>query len=153
MDIHMPDTKQLKSAAGFTLIELTVCIAVIAILAVIVSANYNSIQRKSRTATAISQAQEVENKAEVYASSVGLTVYPTLTELTNATGNASVSADIRAMLSVSAPTATTQTTVLQYVKCSSVTGAKVGYWDSALATPAVVYLLSGAATNASIATC
>lgn len=142
-----------KPLSGFTIVELVVCIAVIAILAVIVSINYNSIQRKSRTATAQSQAQSVENKAEVYASSIGLTAYPTLAELTSATGNAAVSPDIRAMISASAPTAVTQTTILHYVKCSSVTGAKVGYWDSALATPAVVYLLSGAATNASTATC
>lgn len=138
---------------GFTVVELLIVIIVIAILAAIVSINYNTIQKKARSSTAYTQAQEIEHKAETYAATTGLTAFPTLTELTNATGTASVSHELRGMLSASAPTNATQATVLQYVKCTGVTGAKVGYWDSSLPTPAVVYLLAGAATNASTATC
>jgi prepilin-type N-terminal cleavage/methylation domain-containing protein len=138
---------------GFTIVELLVVIVVIGILAAITIVSYNGIQNRARSVSAQSYAQEAQNKAEIYASDTGNTIFPTLAELTSTTGSAALSPKVSGMLSASAPTANTQTTVLHYVKCTTAIGAKVGYWDSSLTTPAVVYLLAGAATNPASATC
>jgi prepilin-type N-terminal cleavage/methylation domain-containing protein len=138
---------------GFTIVELLVVIVVIGILAAITIVSYTGVQNRARTVSAQSYAQEAQNKAEIYASDTGNGIFPTMTELTSTTGSAMLSPKVSSMLSASAPTANTQTTVLQYIKCTTAIGAKVGYWDSAATTPAVVYLLAGAATNPTTATC
>jgi len=138
---------------GFTIVELLVVIVVIGILAAITIVSYNGIQNRARTVSVQSYAQEAQNKAEIYAADTGNGIFPTMAELTATTGSAMLTPKVSGMLSASAPTANTQSTVLQYVKCTTAVGAKIGYWDSAAATPAVVYLLAGAATGPTTATC
>lgn len=138
---------------GFTIVELLVVIVVIGILASITIVAYNGVQNRAKSVSALSYAQEAQSKAEIYAYDTGNGVYPTMAELTSATGVAALSTKTNAMISASTPTLATQGTVLQYVKCTTAVGAKVGYWDSSLATPAVVYMLAGGATNPATATC
>jgi type IV pilus assembly protein PilA len=143
----------INKESGFTIVELLIVIVVIGILAAITIVAYNGVQSRARTTTAQAQAQEAQNKAEVYAADTGNGVYPTLAEIDAATGTSALSPKVISMTSATAPDATTQTTVLHYVKCTTAVGAKVGYWDSAAATPAVVYMLAGGATNSATATC
>ena len=138
---------------GFTIVELLIVIVVIGILAAITIVAYNGVQSRARTTTAQANAQEVQNKAEVYAADTGNGVYPDLTQIDGATGTAQMSPAVVAMTGATAPAAGTQATVLHYVKCGTAIGAKVGYWDSAKSPAGVVYLLAGAATDSTTATC
>jgi prepilin-type N-terminal cleavage/methylation domain-containing protein len=144
---------KINKEKGFTIVELLIVIVVIGILAAITIVAYNGVQSRARTTTAQANAQEAQNKAEVYAADTGNGVYPTLAEIDAATGTAQLSPAVAAMTGAAAPAAGTQATVLHYVKCTTAIGAKVGYWDSAKTSPGVVYLLAGAATDSTTATC
>lgn len=132
---------------GFTIIELMVVIVIIGILAALSIVNYSSIQNKARTASAQTNAQEVQNKAELYASKLGNGVFPangTAFESIPTTEAASLSPAVKTLLGTITPSSTARTALI-YQQCTS-SGARVGYWDSAAAT--LVYLYAGTATSA-----
>ena len=132
--------------SGFTIVELLVVIAVIGILASITIANYTGVQNKARTASALTNAQEVQSKAEVYASDMGNGTFPTNgTAFKNITAAEAValSPEVKAQLGTTVPSAAAPTALI-YQLCTAA-GARVGYWDST--NKAVVYLYIGAATS------
>lgn len=64
---------------GFTIVELLIVIAVIAILASIVMVTYNGVQDRARSARVLSDMKSMEDLVEAYASQNGGT-YPKTTE-------------------------------------------------------------------------
>ena len=160
-----------KSVQGFTIVELLIVIVVIAILAAITVAAYNGIQNRSRTSAGSANASSVLKKAELYNSLysgyptycqlVTNTVAPTGTPTTGTglgastpcvAGGASTGTEVTIVgisgLTMIAVTGTTSSSgsVVTYIKCPAV-GAKVGYWDSTIGTPAIVYKTIGDQTG------
>ena len=138
---------------GFTIVELLIVIVVIGILAAITIVAYNGVQNRARATTNQATAQEVQSKAEVYAADTGNGTFPasgTAFEAYATTDTASLSPNTKTALSPTAPSATNASGV-NYAPCPATnpTGAKIGYWDPSLATPAIVYLYAGTATSAS----
>lgn len=138
---------------GFTIVELLVVIVVIGILAVITIVSYSSVQNRARAATNQANAQEVQNKAEVYASDTGNGLYPGSAAAfiaVNSPDSAALSPKIDALIQATAPAAGANAEKIYYAPCGTspnFTGAKIGYWDSSLPTPAVVYVNAGSATG------
>jgi prepilin-type N-terminal cleavage/methylation domain-containing protein len=114
----------MKRERGFTIVELLIVIVVIAILAAITIVAYNGIQDRARTTQNDSLAKEIANKAEVYAADVGNGTYPTLAELTGASGTAALSQEAQDAIQG------TETTVdnVQYLRCTT-NGFEVRGWD------------------------
>lgn len=138
-----------KADRGFTIVELLIVIVVIGILAAITIVAYNGVQNRARTTEAQANAKEVQNKAEVYAADTGDGVFPatgTAFEAIATTDTAALSPKVEALMGTVLPSAGSPT-LLIYQQCTA-SGARVGYWDSAAATPAVVYLYMGTATSA-----
>ena len=160
-----------KSVQGFTIVELLIVIVVIAILAAITVAAYNGIQNRSRTSAGSANASSVLKKAELYNSLysgyptycqlVTNTVAPTGTPTTGTglgastpcvAGGASTGTEVTinaiSGLTMIAVTSTTSSngSVVTYIKCPAV-GAKVGYWDSTITTPAIAYKTVGDQTG------
>jgi type IV pilus assembly protein PilA len=150
---------KINKESGFTIVELLIVIVVIGILAAITIVAYNGVQNRARTTTAQANAQEVQNKAEVYAADTGNGAFPTAAQLEGVatTDTASLSPKVKALLdsttpatAAAAPTAGTAT-VISYAPCTTV-GAKIGYWDSVAGAPR--YLAAGTADPiATAATC
>lgn len=132
-----------KSTIGITIVELLVVIVVIGLLAALTIVSYNGVQDRSATASALTSAQEVQNKATLYTANEGNGAYPTSSQLINvpASSRTSLSVATEAALAGPNPSATVPTG-LSYVNCG-VTGAKIGYWDSTV--DAVRYLAAGSA--------
>lgn len=131
---------------GFTIVELLVVIVIIGILATITIVSYNGVQNKARTASALTSAQEVQNKADLYAADIGNGIYPTNGTAFEAIATAeaaSLTPAIKLLLGTVVPSATAPTALI-YQQCTS-SGARVGYWDST--TKAIVYLYAGNATS------
>lgn len=63
-----------KTTSGFTIVELLIVIAVIAILSAIVLVTYNGVQKRARNADRYSQMQSWQKLFELYKSSYG--TYP-----------------------------------------------------------------------------
>jgi type IV pilus assembly protein PilA len=144
--------QNMSKERGFTIVELLIVIVVIGILAAITIVAYNGVQNRARATTNQANAQEVQNKAEVYAADTGNGVFPasvTAFEAIVATDTAALSPKVKAVLGTTLPAATDATSraAIIYQQCGT-DGAKVGYWDSSLATPAVVYLYAGNAVAA-----
>jgi prepilin-type N-terminal cleavage/methylation domain-containing protein len=132
---------------GFTIVELLIVIVVIGILAAITIVAYNGVQSRARTTTAQANAQEAQNKSEVYAADTGNGVYPTLAQINPGSGTSQISTGLAGLIQAAAPTSTT-TTKIGYIPCPAAgpfTGAKAAYWDST--TGAVVVLNAGQATG------
>jgi prepilin-type N-terminal cleavage/methylation domain-containing protein len=139
--------KNMSKERGFTIVELLIVIVVIGILAAITIVAYNGVQNRARTTTNQANAQEVQNKAEVYAADTGNGVFPangTAFEAIVATDTAALSPKVKLLLGTVLPASGTPT-VLIYQQCGT-DGAKVGYYDHV--TPGVVYLYAGNATSA-----
>jgi prepilin-type N-terminal cleavage/methylation domain-containing protein len=139
--------KNINKESGFTIVELLIVIVVIGILAAITIVAYNGVQNRARTTSAQAAAQEVQNKAEVYAADTGNGVFiatSTAFKALATTDTASISPGTKALMGTALPTSATPT-VLMYQQCQT-NGAKVAYWDSTAG--AVVYLYMGAATSA-----
>jgi prepilin-type N-terminal cleavage/methylation domain-containing protein len=133
---------------GFTIVELLIVIVVIGILAAITIVAYNGVQNRARTTTSQANAQEAQNKSEVYAADTGNGVYPTLAQLSPGTGTSAVSPTLQGLIQAAAPAAGTPTKI-GYIPCPAAgpfTGAKSAYWD--YTTGAVVVLNIGQATGA-----
>lgn len=131
---------------GFTIVELLVVIVVIGILAGITIVSYAGVQNRAKTTSNLTNAQEVQNKAEIYASDTGNGVYPTSNTTFKAlasTDNAALSATVKALLGTTVPSASSPT-VLIYYQCGT-NGGKVGYWD--YTTSSITYLYIGAAIS------
>lgn len=143
--------KNMNTNKGFTIVELLVVIVVIGILAAITIVAYNGVQNRARATSNQAMAQEVQNKAEIYAADAGNGVYPsTGTVFEGFTDTSALSPAAKTALSPTAPSAANPTGV-NYAPCpsSNPTGAKIGYWDPSLTTPAIVYLYAGSATSGS----
>jgi prepilin-type N-terminal cleavage/methylation domain-containing protein len=143
--------KTTNKESGFTIVELLVVIVVIGILAAITIVSYNGVQNRARATANLTTAQEVENKAEVYAADTGNGVYPASgTIFEGYTDTAALTPAAKTALSPTAP-GPANTSGVNYAPCPAAnpTGAKIGYWDSSLATPAIVYLYAGNATSGS----
>ena len=143
--------KHTKADKGFTIVELLVVIVVIGILAAITIVAYNGVQNRARATANLSAAQEVQNKAEIFAADVGNGIYPPsgATFKTN-TDTAALSPAAKTVLTTTAPS-TSNPTGITYAACpsSNPTGAKIGYWDPSLSSPAIVYIYAGNATSSS----
>jgi prepilin-type N-terminal cleavage/methylation domain-containing protein len=132
---------------GFTIVELLIVIVVIGILAAITIVAYNGVQSRARTTAALSAAQEVQDKAEVYAADTGNGVFPangTAFEGIATTDSGSLSPSTKNLMGTVVPSAAAPTALIYY-QCTTA-GAKVGYWDST--TSAIVYLYMGVAVAA-----
>jgi type IV pilus assembly protein PilA len=144
--------KNMSKERGFTIVELLIVIVVIGILAAITIVAYNGVQNRARATTNQANAQEVQNKAEVYAADTGNGVFPangTAFEAIVATDTAALSPKVELLLGTVVPdgaSATTRAAIIYY-QCGT-DGAKVGYWDSSLAVPAIAYLYAGNAVAA-----
>lgn len=81
-----------KDNRGFTIVELLIVIAVIAILAAITIVSYSTVSGKANTTSALSAAEQIQRKGEVYYNEPtgGNGQYPaTLATLTGATADKS----------------------------------------------------------------
>lgn len=125
--------KNIKNNKGFTIVELLIVIVVIGILAAITIVAYNGVQQRANTTKAQTAAKEVVNKAEVYAADNSGT-YPTLAELTAATGTAALSAPTKTLLGATEGVVANATKPVFMDKCTA-GGVKVAYWNFA-ASPA-----------------
>lgn len=160
-----------KSVQGFTIVELLIVIVVIAVLAAITIVSYNGVQSRSRTSAGASNASMILRKAELYN---GLfSSYPTYCQFVTNTaaptgtptsgnglgastpcvaGGASTGVEVTLTnINMLTPIDVTSTTssngsVVSYKKCTT-NGIKVGYWDSTIGTPAVVYKTAGDTTT------
>lgn len=131
---------------GFTIVELMVVIVVIGILVAITVVSYSGIQNKAHTASALTNAQEVQNKAELYAADIGNGVFAangTTLESVSTSEAASLSPAVKALLGTTVPSSTAPTALI-YQQCST-SGARIGYWDRTAA--ALIYLYAGNATS------
>lgn len=131
---------------GFTIVEMLVVIAVIGLLAAITIVSYSGVQNKARTASALTNAQEVQNKSELYAADIGNGVFPTngtALESISTAEAASLSPAVKALLGTTVPSSTAPTALI-YQQCTS-SGARIGYWDRTAAV--LVYLYAGNATS------
>jgi type IV pilus assembly protein PilA len=147
---------------GFTIVELLIVIVVIGILAAITIVAYNGIQSRAKSSAGQQTANSVIKKAEAWNAIIGS--YATYNQLnTNslaptgpttpggATGPSESKVDntsITTNVAVTASTANGGQTVTYLGACTG-GGSKIGYWDYAAATPAVVYIYIGGATAAS----
>jgi prepilin-type N-terminal cleavage/methylation domain-containing protein len=133
---------------GFTIVELMVVIVVIGILAAISIISYTGVQNKARTASALTNALEVQNKSDLYAADLGNGTYPvngTALENISTSEAASLSPATKILLGTIVPSSTAPTALI-YQQCTS-SGARVGYWDATAG--ALVYIYAGTATSAS----
>ena len=142
--------KTMKKDRGFTIVELLIVIVVIAILAAITIVAYNGIQNRAKSSAGQSLANSIQKKAEAWNSIKG--AYPTNAQLVAGDSAApEAKLDDTSSVSSSAVTATTANggKVVTFLGNCTGGGAKVGYWDYAASTPAVVYVYMGGATSAS----
>ena len=140
-----------KTDKGFTIVELLVVIVVIGILAAITIVAYNGVQNRAKATANNANAQEVQNKAEIYAADAGNGIYPANgTTFKTFTDTSALSTGVKTVLTTTAPSASNPNGIT-YAPCPSTnpTGAKIAYWDPSASTPAVAYLYAGNATSSS----
>ena len=133
---------------GITIVELLIVVVVIAILAAITIVSYNGITNRANASAAASLAASVQKKAELYASEDNTVGYPTSLSVLSADSTKSYYLNIPGGAGLTAVTATTGKTQVQYVPCgvntsatttaptaqssmsaSTITGALINYWD------------------------
>lgn len=144
---------------GFTLVELLIVIVVIAILAAISIVAYNGIQDRARSSSGQALAGTVVTKVESW--NTIESTYPTYAQLTGNTGDGTTGNpreaqldDTNTVISTAVTASTAQNgSVVSYQQCNdggtppTVTGARVGYWDYAAATPAIEWRYIGGADS------
>ena len=128
---------------GFTIVELLVVIVVIGILAAITIVSYTGVTQKANTTKALSNAQSVQNVAEIYFAQNQ--AYPTAaSDFTGSTLAAKLPTNIT--LQAAAVTSASTPAQIQYEYCSAGgTGARITYW-SYTGTPAAVAVYAGSST-------
>lgn len=142
--MSLKSIKNLKRGEGFTLVELLIVIVVIGILAAITLVAYNGVQQKAHKAAGQAAASEVIKKAAIYATENSGAFPATSAGMTGASSSDPAyvsSSDV----SFATPTASTSDNTVSYAVCgaAAASGAKVGYWDPTLSTPAIAYLTTG----------
>jgi type IV pilus assembly protein PilA len=144
--------KDKRKDSGFTIVELLVVIVVIGILAAITIISYTGISSKANTTKALSNAQSVQNVAEIF--NVDQQHFPTtVADFTN--GSATTKLPSGVTVSGTAPTSSTPD-VIQYEYCGATAtpgstgalGARIHYFDytTNLVSTTIIYAGSGAAT-------
>lgn len=160
-----------RHQTGFTIVELLIVIVVIAILAAITIVAYNGVQNRSRTSAGLSNANTIIKKAEIFNSLYNS--YPTYCQLVTNTaaptgsptggtglgtstpcvaGGTSTGTEVRidtigGLTPINVTSGTSSNgSVVTYRKCTT-NGAQVGYWDSTLSTPAIVFKTAGDTTT------
>ncbi len=129
----LQNTKAIKPAKGFTIVELLIVIVVIGVLAAIVIVAYNGVTNRARTAKSSQAAAVVQKKIEAYNSEVGS--YPaTFSALTSAATTLSYYMSASQLTIVfaaiaAAPGTGSEATVNYVPACTVVTGYAIGYWD------------------------
>lgn len=153
---------------GFTIVELLVVIVVIGILAAITIVYYTGITQKANNTKAISNAQSVQNMAEIMNADNGS--YPRLTtDLTTGSVTSKLPAGISLFYTGgtgnnATPSATNGLVTVWYQYCGAVAapavgdalGARIRIWDfqTNLLSTTIVYAGSGVAGDApGTATC
>ena len=158
----------IKKDRGFTIVELLVVIVVIGILAAITIVSYTGITAKANTTKALSNAQSVQNVAEVMAADNGN--YPRLsTNFTTGSTTTKLPSGISLFYTGgtgnnATPSATNGTVTVWYQYCGAIAapaagaelGGRIRFWDfstSALSTT-IIYVGSGTVGDApGTATC
>ena len=136
-----------KNQKGFTIVELLIVIVVIGILAAITIVAFNGIQQRGKLSAAQSAANAIVKKAEAANSVTGS--YPTAATGFSA-NNESVIAGQGISLVAAAPTTANGTNSVMYEPCtapSTVTGARVNYFDYVANTASSKYVYAGNAST------
>lgn len=130
-------TSYSKNRMAFTIVELLIVIAVIAILAAITLVSYTSVQNRSMASSSQNLAEQIAKNLDAFKSVEGS--YPTVSELINNNGDGTARNPVEAKLEVkssvgsAAPTATgtlAGTNYVQYVPCATVGyGGTVNWYD------------------------
>ncbi len=158
----MTKTSNIKER-GFTIVELLVVIVVIGILAAITIVSYVGITARANTTKALSNAQSVQNIAEIYNADLGY--YPATT---GAFTTGSTSAKLPAAITVlrgldgnagafsvatmsdllTSSTGTNSVTYACLTSCTNSTGGRITYWDFSTSARSTTVIYVGAATAA-----
>lgn len=132
--------KELKSAKGFTIVELLIVIVVIGILAAITLVAYNGVQNRAKGSAGQALANSIVKKAEIY-NAIGTGYAADRAALILGTGEAKIDDQASVVAGVITAANANSGKAVGYVGCG--TGANVWYWDYAAATPIEKKVIAG----------